>query len=146
MQIEEEAALGRMTGLVLEMVLTELAGAAFLSLSGRLPRLSDSGSVSLEVVIRSSERLRMGRITEGARALEKKLGHARSGGFTSAFEGIEPSQIAAERLIRGILRAPARIARGARTLDVYKSKAQGIRILIETNEFLGFLELKLLSR
>ncbi len=41
-------------------------------------------------VVSSSTRIK-GQATEGAKAIAKKLGHAQSGGYESAFKGIKPT-------------------------------------------------------
>ncbi len=79
-------------------------------------------------------------IAEGARAIAKKLGHAESGSFSSAFAGIKPAQANAEAIIRGALTSPARTFYGDRVIDVYNGVGQGVRFDRATNTFKGFLE------
>jgi hypothetical protein len=79
-------------------------------------------------------------MTQGARAIAKKLGHAEAGGYTSAFAGIPATQAEAESLIRSILSNPSRIFRGNKRIDAYNAQGQGIRIDVQTGAFNTFLE------
>lgn len=79
-------------------------------------------------------------MTEGARAIAKKLGHAQSGGHTSAFAGLKPTQANAEAIIRSALENPARTFYGEKVIDVYNAAGQGVRFDRATNLFRGFLE------
>jgi len=81
-----------------------------------------------------------GRITEGARAIAKKLGHAQAGGYTSAFSAVKPTQANAEAIIRSTLETPARAFYGDNVVDVYNATGQGVRFDRATNAFRGFLE------
>ena len=57
-----------------------------------------------------------------------------------AFEGVEKSQEAAEKIIRDVLTNPDSIRAGAKTIDVYNAAGRGVRIEAGTNKFMGFLE------
>lgn len=101
--------------------------------------LPEFASSSIDDVIASSTRLK-GQMAEGARAIAKKLGHAERGGYTSAFDGVEPTQANAERIIRETLSKPSRSFYGDNVIDVYNGFGQGVRIERQTNKFMGFLE------
>lgn len=96
-------------------------------------------------IVGSSRAVR-GQITEGARAITKKLGHAESQGMKSAFEGIAATQENAEELITGILSSPQSVVAGEKTIDVFNAAGQGVRFDKETKQFIGFLEGELWSR
>jgi hypothetical protein len=64
---------------------------------------------NVEEVVVSSARARSGQITEGARAIAKKLGHAGREGYKSAFDGIAATQENAATLIRDIMSSPVRV-------------------------------------
>ncbi|MBI5161261.1 MAG: RHS repeat-associated core domain-containing protein, partial [Micrococcales bacterium] len=106
------------------------------------PRLlSQFTGTTVDAVVASAGRLRPGgQIAEGARAIAKKLGHAQSGGYTSAFAGVRPTQANAEAIIRNTLQNPARTFYGDTTIDVYNAAGQGVRFDRATNAFKGFLE------
>lgn len=70
----------------------------------------------------------------------KKVGHAQSGGYSSAFAGVKPTQTNAEAIIRSTLENPARTFYGDKVIDVYNAKGQGVRFDRGTNAFRGFLE------
>ena len=61
------------------------------------------------------------KISFGERALVKKLGHAQSQGFESAFNEIKPSTENAQSVIKNILSNPARIVKGEVTTDIYNT-------------------------
>lgn len=89
----------------------------------RLPQFTKS---TVDDVVASAGRLGpSGQIQEGARAIAKKLGHAQSGGYTSAFAGVKPTQANAEAIIRSTLQNPARTVHGDRVIDVYNAAGQG---------------------
>jgi RHS repeat-associated protein len=100
---------------------------------------------TIDDVVGSAARAR-GHTTEGARAITKKHGHARSFGIRSAFEGVSPSQTSAEAIIRSTLTNPSRTVIGQKTIDAYNSYGQGVRFERGTNRFVGFLEEVLASR
>lgn len=81
-----------------------------------------------------------GQITEGVRAIAKKLGHAQAGGYPSAFAGVKATQGNAEAIIRSALENPARTFYGDKVIDVYNAAGQGVRFDRATNVFRGFLE------
>ncbi|HBW56516.1 MAG TPA: hypothetical protein DEF27_01435 [Oscillatoriales bacterium UBA8482] len=87
----------------------------------------------------SSRKIR-GQTTEGARAIAKKQGHAKSGEYVSAFDGIEATQINAEVLIQNILTHPKRQFMGDKVTDIYNELGQGVRFDKNTYAFIGFLE------
>ncbi|MGH9344605.1 MAG: hypothetical protein ACRD19_12705, partial [Terriglobia bacterium] len=95
---------------------------------------------TVDAVVESSARGRNSQITEGARAIQKKLGHAQSGGDTSAFDGVEPTQENAEALIRDIMKNPQRVTAGKKTVDAYNAAGQGVRFDAQSKQFVGFLE------
>lgn len=98
--------------------------------------------ISPNQVVQSASRLSgKGKITAGARAVAKKLGHAQKGGYASAFEGVAQTDQAAVAVIRNILSNPTRLAAGKKTIDIYNAVGQGVRIERGTNRFIGFLEL-----
>jgi hypothetical protein len=68
----------------------------------------------------------------------KKLGHATSQGFTSAFQGVEKGSAAAA--VRDIMSNPARVVRGGMKTDVYNAAGQGVRFENGTGKFITFLE------
>ena len=96
--------------------------------------------LTINDIIMSSSRSRNTQITEGARAIAKKIGHARKGGYKSAFEGIEAIQENANKIIREILSDPKRTFIGTNVIDVYDSLGRGVRFEKGTNKFIGFLE------
>jgi RHS repeat-associated protein len=110
--------------------------------AGGGPRLlSQFTKSTVDDVVGSAGRLSPGgQITEGARAIAKKLGHAQSGGYSSAFGGVKPNQANAEALIRSTLENPARTFYGDKVIDVYNAAGQGVRFDRATNAFRGFLE------
>jgi hypothetical protein len=85
-------------------------------------------------------------ITKGAQAIAKKIGHAESEGYVSAFDGIKPTQANAEKLIKSILSNPNTSTYGAKTVDVYNTLGQGVRFNKLTNTFVGFIEKSLATR
>jgi len=95
---------------------------------------------TVDDAIASSRRAASPQISEGARGIAKKLGHAEAQGFESAFKGLQPTQANAERLIRDILENPSRVIRADRVVDVYDALGRGIRLDRGTNGFRGFLE------
>jgi len=95
----------------------------------------------IDQVIKSSRQTRKGgQITEGKRALEKKIGHAKATGYKSAFEGIPFTQENAEKLIRDILVNPNRTFMGDKVIDAYDTMGRGVRFDRITGNFIGFLE------
>ena len=84
--------------------------------------------------------------TIGARALDKKIGHALSGGYKSSFGGIAATTENAQVLTRNILGNPSRVASGKVTTDNYNATGQGIRLNNATQKFVGFLEASKASR
>lgn len=99
----------------------------------------------IQNVVQSSRRVR-GETTEGARAIAKKRGHALSGGYVSAFEGISATQENAEVLIQNILTNPYRQFIGDRVIDIYNVRGQGVRFEKNTYKFITFLEESLASQ
>jgi hypothetical protein len=98
------------------------------------------GESTIDDIIASSSRERSAQITEGARAIAKKIGHAQKGGYKTAFEGVEATQNNANLIIREILSNPKRTFTGDRVIDVYDSMGRGVRFERGTNRFIGFLE------
>ena len=86
--------------------------------------LSQFPSSTIDEVVENSARLKGSQITEGARAIAKKLGHAGSGGYNSAFEGIAPTPTNAESLIRNIMSSPIRTVFGSKSIDIYNAAGQ----------------------
>ena len=111
-------------------------GAATKAASRTLPQFSNT---TIQAVLASSRRA-VGQLTEGARAIAKKLGHAEGSGCTSAFQGLRPTQQNAETIIGEIMSSPARTFYGDKVIDIYDSCGRGIRIDAATNKFIGFLE------
>jgi RHS repeat-associated protein len=110
--------------------------------AGGVPKLlSQFTRSTVDDVVASAGRLSPGgRITEGARAIAKKLGHAQSGGYSSVFAGLTPTQANAEAIIRSTLERTSRTFYGDRVIDVYNAAGQGVRFDRATNFFRGFLE------
>ena len=94
----------------------------------------------IDNVVASSARGRNSQITEGARAIAKKLGHAQSGGYVSAFKGVAPTQANAESQIRNIMSSPSHVFSGNKVMDIYNAVGQGVRINSQTGAFQGFIE------
>lgn len=101
-----------------------------------LPQFSKS---TVDAIIASSRRA-VGQITEGARAIDKKLGHAEARGCQSAFQGVKSTQANAEAIIQDILSNPSRTFYGDKVIDVYDAAGRGVRFDRDTNMFIGFLE------
>ena len=95
---------------------------------------------TIDDVVNSSARGKNSQITEGARAIAKKIGHAQKEGYTSAFNGIAPTQANAESLIKNIMSNPTHTFQGNKVIDVYNSAGQGVRFETGTSRFMGFLE------
>jgi RHS repeat-associated protein len=114
-----------------------VAGGATALSQNLLPQFAES---TIDDVVASAARGRNPQITEGARAIAKKLGHAERSGYTSAFEGVPPTQGNAASLIRNIMSNPSRTFYGDRVIDIYNAAGQGVRIEFGTNRFIGFLE------
>jgi RHS repeat-associated protein len=103
--------------------------------------LSQFTRSTVDDVVGSAGRLSPGgQITEGARAIAKKLGHAQAGGYSSAFAGVKATQANAEAIIRSTLENPVRTFYGDKVIDVYNAMGQGVRFDRATNAFRGFLE------
>ncbi len=100
-------------------------------------RISRFVTENLEVTLMSA-RDAVGQTTQGARALAKKIGHAKGG--VSAFDGIALTQANAEALIKDIMTNPVSTAAGKTTMDFYNAAGQGVRVDKETGKFIGFLE------
>jgi RHS repeat-associated protein len=116
---------------------TVAAGAA----TGAPKLLTQFAESTVDDVVASAGRLRLGgQISEGARAIAKKLGHAESEGFPSAFAGVNPTQANAEAIIRGAMANPAHTFYGDKVIDVYNAAGQGVRFDRATSAFKGFLE------
>lgn len=110
---------------------------------GLIPEVGAIEGGSSEIVnsvVESAGRQYNSNISVGARSLAKKLGHAESGGFESAFKGIEPTSENAQTLVKNILTNPSRVIKGNVTTDIYNSAGQGIRIDNSTHKFLYFIE------
>jgi CRISPR/Cas system CMR subunit Cmr6 (Cas7 group RAMP superfamily) len=104
-------------------------------------QLTNFTQTTIDQVIESSRQTRKGgQITEGKRALEKKIGHARAKGYKSAFEGVPFTQENAEKLIRDILVNPKRPFIGDKVIDAYDTLGRGVRFDRITGNFIGFLE------
>jgi hypothetical protein len=78
-------------------------------------------------------------ISVGARALAKKLGHAESGGYRSAFDGLAATTENAQTAVQQIMSSPSRTVFGNRTYDVYDALGRGARFDKQGN-FVTFLE------
>jgi hypothetical protein len=61
-------------------------------------------------------------------------------GFTSAFEGVAPTQENAGTIIRSILTNPERLTIRDRVIDAYGLSGRGVRLNKATGEFQAFLE------
>jgi hypothetical protein len=106
------------------------------SVAGELPSVTET---AINAALKTSQEP-IGQITEGARALAKKLGHASAGGYRSAFQGTRPTQENAEHLIRSILQSPNRVVIADKGIDVYNRLGQGVRLNRITKRFITFLE------
>jgi len=102
-----------------------------------IPEFSNS---TINDVVSSSARGRSAQITEGARGIAKKQGHATRQGIQSAFEGVKPTQANADAIIRDVLQNPADRFIGDKVIDVYNAAGQGVRFEKGTGRFIGFLE------
>ena len=102
-----------------------------------IPEFSNS---TIDKVMASSNRSRSSQITEGARAIAKKQGHAAKLGIKSAFDGINATKANANAIILDILQNPAHRFIGDKVIDVYNAVGQGVRFEKETGFFIGFLE------
>jgi hypothetical protein len=128
-------------GIVAEEAGAAEAGATEGPAATRPGTLSQFTRTTVDEVVASAGRLRPGgQIGEGARAIAKKLGHAQTGGYTSAFAGVKPTQASAEAIIRNTLEDPVRTFYGDAVIDVYNTAGQGVRFDRATNTFNGFLE------
>ena len=78
-------------------------------------------------------------ISVGARELSKKFGHARSGGYRSAFEGVSATTEGAQSAVQQILSNPSRTVFGKKTYDGYDALGRGARFDMKGN-FGGFIE------
>jgi len=91
-------------------------------------------------IIQTSRKWSSPQIQEGARAIQKKIGHAESVNAKSAFKNIKYSQENAEQLIYDIINnADAVIIRSKRTM-IYNSNGQGLSVNTKTGKFIGFVE------
>ncbi|GEM_PF-1683763 len=134
-----EGAAGAAKGISNYLESFSLSQAKSLGIRALLPTFANT---TVDEVVASSRQLtKGGQISQGARAISKKLGHAASGGFTSAFDGMTGTQEEAEAAIRSIMNNPTRVDHLAKYIDVYNAAGQGIRIEQGTNRFVGFLEL-----
>ena len=102
-----------------------------------IPQFSNT---SIEKIIESSRRAASPQKLEGARALDKKLGHALAGKYTSAFSGLKSTQANAEKLIEDILKNPHTTDYLTKYIDVYDKLGRGVRFERDTNRFVGFME------
>jgi 6-phosphofructokinase len=94
---------------------------------------------TIDEVVENSQQAASSQITQGARAIAKKLGHAQRGGYASAFQGVAPTQANAESLIRGIMSNPSRVIHKGTAIDIYNAAGQGIRVG-SGNAFVGLRE------
>jgi RHS repeat-associated protein len=127
-----------------------IAGFGFRSFRGLASRrgtslLSQFDNSLINDVI-SSAGTQLKQTTKGVKHLAKKLGHAQSQGYRSAFSGIKPTQVNADKLIRDVLSNPSSSTYGKKTVDVYNSLGQGVRFNRTTNQFVGFIEKSLSTR
>ena len=98
---------------------------------------AESESV-INAVVESAESSYNSQISNAVRALDKKLGHAASKGFSSAFEGVNRSD--AGSLVRQIMENPARRVTVGNTIRIFNSSGQGVWFNSITNTFIGFVE------
>ena len=115
------------------------------SATNKADTAADVAKIAIELnpdtIVKSADRLgKGGVVSEGARAISKKIGHAASGGYESAFKGIKATNEAASKLIRDIVSNPDRIIQGEKTTDIYNASGQGVRINTKTQEFVGLIE------
>jgi len=79
-------------------------------------------------------------IQQGARAIQKKVGHAESEGYATAFSDIKFNQKEAEKLIYNIISESDVIVIRPFLTKIYNNKGQGISILTQDGTFRGFVE------
>ncbi len=102
---------------------------------------SKFSSSNIESIKSSVSRLEKNReISEGARAIAKKIGHSQSGGYKSAFEGLEATNENALKIVDSIIKDQSKIITLDKYIDVFNSSGQGMRIARDTYKFIGFLE------
>ncbi len=91
-------------------------------------------------IIETSRILASPQIQHGQRAIQKKIGHAQSNNYKSAFENIEFTQSNAEKLIQEIIKEPDVVIIRPYLTKVYNNKGQGISFETQTAKFVGLVE------
>lgn len=93
-----------------------------------------------EKILNTSRVWKNTQIQQGARAIDKKIGHAEAKSVISAFQGVKPTQQNAERLINEIIEeADAIVIRRVQT-KIYMPDGQGLAVETKTGKFIGFVE------
>jgi len=93
-----------------------------------------------EKIIITSRVWRNSQIQEGARSLDKKIGHALKNKTISAFEGVPQTQASAEKIIIEIINKPDAIVIRPYLTKIYNAKGQGLSFDTQSGGFVGFVE------
>jgi len=91
-------------------------------------------------IIKSTRVWASPQIQEGKRAIQKKVGHAASNNYKSAFENIDFTQENAEKLIHEIIDGADVVIIRPYLTKIYNLKGQGISIETQTGKFVGLVE------
>jgi len=93
-----------------------------------------------ERIILTSRVWRNPQIQEGARSLDKKIGHTLKNKIISAFEGVPHTQESAEKIINEIINKPDVIIIRPYLTKIYNTKGQGVSFDTQSGGFVGFVE------
>ncbi len=94
----------------------------------------------IEEILIDTERAASPQISVGARAIAKKLGHALSEGYKSAFDGIPATQAGFEEAVREILTHPSSVRNLGKYTEVYDAAGRGVRLEKGTNKYITLVE------
>ncbi len=97
----------------------------------------------MEFILQTSRLWKSKQIQQGARAIQKKIGHAEGDLTVSAFEGIKHTQENAEILINDIVKNADVIVIRPELTKIYNKMGQGLSILTEDASFKGLVEIAL---
>ena len=103
-----------------------------------MPTFSES---TVDDLVRAVDQPYNKALSEGARALAKKLGDQ-----APSFRGIAATDANASAIARDILENPVYTVFGNKTYDIYNAAGQGIRFNVSDNSFVGFLDRSIASR
>jgi len=93
-----------------------------------------------EKILITSQKWKSSQIQQGARAIDKKTGHAEAKKTVTEFSNIKPTQQNAEKLIQDIINdADAIVIRRFQT-KIYRENGQGLAIATADGKFIGFVE------